>query len=124
MPASVLVIDDSMLVRTQLRRALSGVGFEVTESVDGEDAWQRLSGGFRPDVVICDINMPRMNGLELLERLSEAGLIPGLRVVVLTTEGQVEMVQRAKALGAKAWILKPFKAELIIAAAERLATAA
>lgn len=55
---------------------------------------------------------------------SEAGLIPGLRVVVLTTEGQVEMVQRAKALGAKAWILKPFKAELIIAAAERLATAA
>ncbi len=124
MPSSVLVIDDSMLVRTQLRRALSGVGFEVTESADGEDAWQRLSGGFRPDVVICDINMPRMNGLELLERLKDAGLTAHLRVVVLTTEGQVEMIQRAKALGARAWILKPFKADLIIAAAERLANAA
>ena len=124
MPSSILVVDDSTLVRTQLRRALSGVGFDVTEAVDGEDAWERLSGGFRPDLVFCDINMPRMNGLELLERLQQAGLTPGLRVVVLTTEGQVEMIQRAKALGAKAWILKPFKAELIIAAAERLANAA
>ena len=122
MSARILVIDDSLMVRQQVSRALSGAGFSIMDAVDGLDAHQKLAA--TPDVrlIVCDVNMPRMNGIEFLEKLSTLGL--GIPVVMLTTEGQPEMIQRAKALGAKGWIVKPFKPEMLIAAAKKLTAVA
>jgi two-component system chemotaxis response regulator CheY len=118
MPAKILVVDDSMMVRAQVGRTLTSAGFEVQEAVDGVEALERIREG---DVrlVVCDINMPRMSGIELLERLGKDA-VSATPIVMLTTEGQPELVQRAKALGAKGWIIKPFKADLLISVAKKL----
>jgi two-component system, chemotaxis family, chemotaxis protein CheY len=122
MSATVLVIDDSLMVRQQVGRALEGAGFSVVEAVDGADALEKLASSPATALIVCDVNMPRMNGIEFLERLVASG--SALPVVMLTTEGQPELIQRAKALGAKGWIVKPFKSELLVAAAKRLMAAA
>jgi two-component system, chemotaxis family, chemotaxis protein CheY len=123
MSATVLVIDDSLMVRQQVGRALTAAGFSILEATDGVDALQKLANSPETRLVVCDVNMPRMNGIEFLERLNANG--SSVPVVMLTTEGQPELIQRAKALGAKGWIVKPFKPDLLVAAAKKLtATAA
>jgi two-component system chemotaxis response regulator CheY len=118
MSATILVIDDSAMVRQQVGRALTGAGFTILEAVDGVDALEKLAGAPATRLIVCDVNMPRMNGVEFLERLSAGG--QAVPVVMLTTEGQPELIQRAKALGAKGWIVKPFKPDLLIAAVRKL----
>ena len=118
----VLVIDDSLMVRQQVGRALKTAGFTVTEAVDGVDALEKLTGAPDTRLVVCDVNMPRMNGLEFLERIRADGqTVP---VVMLTTEGQPELIGRARTLGAKGWIVKPFKPDFLVAAAKKLLAAA
>jgi two-component system chemotaxis response regulator CheY len=71
-------------------------------------------------MLICDVNMPRMNGLEMLEKLRSDVRWKALPVVMLTTEGQPALIERAKKAGAQGWIIKPFKAALLVAAVQRL----
>jgi len=118
MANKVLVIDDSMMVRKQVGMALGTAGFTVVEASDGVDALDKLVTHADVALVVCDVNMPRMNGLEFLENVRA-----GLPVMMLTTEGQPELIQRAKALGAKGWLVKPFKADLLVAAARKLTAA-
>ena len=117
----VLVIDDSMTVRLQVTRALRGAGFETVEACDGIDALERIEQ--HPDVAlaICDVNMPRMSGLEFLEAVRHVA--PEIPVVILTTAGQTTVIREAKALGAKAWMIKPSNAESILETARRLTVA-
>jgi two-component system chemotaxis response regulator CheY len=119
MPASILVVDDSLMVRKQVGTALRNLGYAVVEAVDGLDALEKLESTPDTRLIVCDVNMPRMNGLEFLERLgARSAVVP---VVMLTTEGQPELMQRARALGAKGWIVKPFKPEFLAATAKKLA---
>lgn len=124
MSAKILIVDDSNMVRQQVTKALSGAGFVVVQAVDGLDALEKL--GPNPDiqVVVCDVNMPRMSGLEFLESVSKSGRATGISIVMLTTEGQADMIQRAKDLGAKGWIVKPFKPDLLIAAIKKMTASA
>lgn len=119
MASSVLVVDDSMLVRRQVGAALKGHGYDVVEAVDGFDALEKLAGNPETKLIVCDVNMPRMNGLEFLEQLSSRG--NAVPVVMLTTEGQPELIQKAKSLGAKGWLVKPFKPDYLAAAAKKFA---
>lgn len=114
----VMVIDDSMMVRAMVGRTLEASGFTVVEAEDGNDGLSKLEvfGDLR--LIVCDVNMPRMNGLEFLEALKRQG--SKVPVVMLTTDGQPELIQRAKALGAKGWIVKPFKPEMLAAVARKL----
>jgi len=114
----VLVIDDSQMVRQQVGRALTGAGFLIIEAVDGADALEKLAASPDISLVVCDVNMPRMNGIEFLEQKNQIG--NGVAVVMLTTEGQPELIKKAKALGAKGWVMKPFKSESLVAAAKKL----
>jgi two-component system chemotaxis response regulator CheY len=121
MSTKVLVVDDSMLVRQQVRRALTPAGFDVVDATDGVDALEKLKGATDTGLIVCDVNMPRMGGLEFLEQTKSHGsTVP---FVMLTTEGQPEMMKRAKALGAVGWILKPFKPEHLVAAVLKLTSA-
>lgn len=116
----ILVIDDSSAVRQQVSMALGQAGFEVLEAVDGLDGAETIRADRDLALVICDINMPGMNGLEMLERVKAEPENATLPIVMLTTEGQPSLIQRAKAAGAKGWIVKPFKAQMLVATAQKL----
>jgi two-component system, chemotaxis family, chemotaxis protein CheY len=116
--STILVVDDSMMVRTQVSRALTGAGFSVIEATEGEDALKKLGAKPETALVVCDVNMPRMNGIELLE--AAATKHPTVAFLMLTTEGQPALIQKAKSLGAKGWMVKPFKADLLVAAVRKL----
>jgi two-component system chemotaxis response regulator CheY len=113
MPAKILVVDDSATIRHQLRACLEGAGYEVLEAENGALGLQRAKDT-PVDLVIVDVNMPVMSGLEMLEHLRT---VPGKATVpafVLTTESSKDMVARGKKCGATAWIVKPFKPEILI----------
>jgi len=120
MGKKIIVVDDSQTVRQQVGTVLKQAGFEVIDAVDGLDGVDAI--GRTPDaaMVICDVNMPRMNGLEMLEAIKKEPRHAGLSVVMLTTEGQPQLIERAKKAGAKGWIVKPFKAELLLAAVRKI----
>lgn len=118
MSKKVLVVDDSATVRQQVAFALSQAGFTVIEAVDGIDGAEKVAATADLALVICDVNMPRMNGLEMLEAVKGIATTP---IIMLTTEGDPALVARAKQAGAKGWIVKPFKPELLVAAARKLA---
>ncbi|MCP4502221.1 MAG: response regulator [Deltaproteobacteria bacterium] len=118
--AKVLVVDDSSTVRQQVSLALTQAGFDVMEAVDGVAGAEAIAGNDDINMVICDVNMPRMNGLEMLEKVKAEEKNKKLPILMLTTEGQPALIQKAKKAGAMGWIVKPFKAELLVAAVKKL----
>ena len=123
MAKQVLVIDDSATVRRQVSGVLTQAGFEVLEAADGIEGDAQIRSQADLALVICDVNMPKKNGLEMLEGLKDEISARALPVVMLTTEGQPEAMARAKRCGAKGWIVKPFKEHLLIGAAKKLTQA-
>jgi two-component system chemotaxis response regulator CheY len=124
MAKKIMVVDDSRTVRQQVGVVLREAGYDVVEAADGLEGAEKISA--TPDValVICDVNMPRMNGIEMLALVKNDPRHANLNVLMLTTEGQPALIQRAKAAGARGWIVKPFKPELLLATVKKLAGAA
>ena len=116
----VLVVDDSATVRQQVGVALKQAGYEMIEAVDGADGLDKLASDGEIAMVICDINMPRMSGLEMIEQVALNKGIKKVPIVMLTTEGQPALIQRARQAGAKGWIVKPFKPDLLVATVNKL----
>jgi len=119
MSTTILVVDDSATVRQQIRLALSPAGYQIVEASDGLQGLEMIRS--RPDLamVICDVNMPNMNGIEMLRNVAkEAHAVP---VIMLTTEGNPALIRQARASGAKGWIIKPFNAELLVRAVAKIA---
>lgn len=120
MEKKILIVDDSSTIRQQVRNALVSAGFRVVEAGDGVEGLEVISSQADLAAVVCDVNMPRMGGLQMLELAKNQGQLDALPVIMLTTEGQSKLVQQAKALGAKGWIVKPFKAAQLVAAMQKL----
>ena|SRR5256885_1354994 len=118
----VLIVDDSRTVRSQVIAALTPAGFEVLEAQDGIEAMERIRSETGIGLIILDLNMPRMGGLEFLETLRASGL-PRIRTVMLTIEARTDVIDKGKRAGAKGWLVKPFKPEQLVAVARRLAIA-
>ncbi len=116
----ILVVDDSEMVRQQVGASLSAAGYSVLEARDGMDALERLADHADVAMVILDINMPRMNGLEMLDRLHENERPISVPVLVLTTEADPALVARARKAGAKGWVVKPIKPDLLVTAVRKL----
>jgi len=114
----ILVVDDSETIRQQIRQALAATGYEIIEAVDGVDGLEKLRAVADVDLALCDVNMPRMNGLDMIAELQRTG--SQIPILMLTTEGQPSLIRRAREAGAKGWIVKPFKPELLIAAVTKL----
>lgn len=119
--SKILIVDDSATVRQQVRLALVQNGFDVVEACDGQEGAEAIESRNDLKLVISDVNMPNMNGLEMLERVKAGGANANLPVVMLTTEGKPALIKRAKAAGAKGWLVKPFKADQLIAVAKKFA---
>ena len=119
----VLVVDDSPTVRQQVSMALKQAGFVVIEANDGMDGAAKVAANPDIGMVILDVNMPRMNGLEMLEKIKQAPENAKLSVIMLTSEGERSLIDRAKKAGAKGWIVKPFKADLLVGAVRKLLAA-
>ena len=117
---SVLTVDDSASMRALLRTALTSSGFKVEQAEDGQEALEWLETN-EVDVVLTDINMPRLDGFGLIEKLRETALHADRPILVLTTESSDEKKVRAKDAGATGWIVKPFDAAKLTAALRRVA---
>jgi two-component system, chemotaxis family, chemotaxis protein CheY len=118
---SVLIVDDSLTVRQQVSLTLTSAGYQIVEASDGREGVDALRTHAEIAMVLCDLNMPNMNGLEFLDSIrGDAAGLP-VPVVMLTTDGSPELIARAKRAGAKGWIVKPFQTELLLAAVRRIA---
>jgi two-component system chemotaxis response regulator CheY len=120
MTKRILTIDDSKTIRDMLMLTLSDAGFEVLQAVDGQDGLDVL-GAQRVDVVITDINMPRMNGYEVIRRLRSDPAHKTTPILVLTTESDTEKVNLARDAGATGWMVKPFDPDRLIATVNKVA---
>jgi len=111
----VLTVDDSASMRALLRSALASRGFAVEQCEDGQEALEWLASN-EVDVIITDINMPRLDGFGLIEKLRTSALHADRPILVLTTESSDEKKQRARRAGATGWIVRPFDAEKLTTA--------
>lgn len=118
MAKTILTVDDSASVRQVVSFALRNAGYETVEAVDGRDALTKLTGGIQ--LVITDLNMPRMDGIELIRNIRAGAGNKYVPIIVLTTESQPAKKQEAKAAGATGWIVKPFRPEQLTAVVHKV----
>jgi two-component system chemotaxis response regulator CheY len=118
---SILIVDDSLTVRQQVSVTLKSAGYQTVEACDGQQGVDALRGHAEIAMVLCDLRMPCMNGLEFLDTIRGDAAGPPVPVVMLTTDGSPDLIARAKRAGAKGWIVKPFQTELLLAAVRRIA---
>lgn len=121
MKATILIIDDSLTVRQQVAAVLKADDYEVIEAGDGLAGLEAVRAHPEIALILCDVNMPRMDGLEFLEHFKDERSLPSLPVVMLTTNGTPDLIARAKRAGARGWIVKPFQADLLLGAVRRIA---
>jgi two-component system chemotaxis response regulator CheY len=119
MSKQVMVVDDSGSFRTVVKLALQKAGYEVVEAVDGKDACTKLDGR-KLNLIVCDVNMPNMDGLSFLKHVKTQANYKFTPVIMLTTESQEAKKAEGRAAGARAWITKPFQPSQLVDAANRL----
>ncbi|MDA0865845.1 MAG: hybrid sensor histidine kinase/response regulator, partial [Cyanobacteria bacterium] len=117
---TVLIVDDSITVRELLSMSFNKVGYRVEQARDGQEAWEKLRSGLPCDLVFCDIEMPRMDGLELLSRLQKDGTLKSVPIAMLTSRGADRHRQMAVDLGASGYFTKPYLEEALLDAAQRM----
>ncbi|MBD1824688.1 response regulator [Cyanobacteria bacterium FACHB-DQ100] len=116
----VLIVDDSITVRELLSMTFNKVGYRVEQARDGQEAWEKLRSGLPCDIVFCDIEMPRMDGLELLSRIQKDPNLSNLPIAMLTSRGADRHRQMAASLGASGYFTKPYLEEALLDAAQRM----
>jgi chemosensory pili system protein ChpA (sensor histidine kinase/response regulator) len=116
----VLIVDDSITVRELLSMTFTKAGYRVEQARDGQEAWEKLRSGLPCDIVFCDIEMPRMDGLELLSRLQKDDTLNDLPIAMLTSRGADRHRQMAAQLGASGYFTKPYLEEVLLEAAQRM----
>jgi two-component system chemotaxis response regulator CheY len=119
MAKTLLIVDDSASIRQVVSMTLKGAGYDVIEACDGADALGKLNGR-KFNLIISDLNMPKMDGLTLLEEVKKLPAYKFTPFVLLTTETDPSKRERAKAAGAKAWVVKPFQPQQMLDAVAKL----
>ena len=117
--STILTVDDSEAVRDLVRFTLEAEGYSVVEAENGQEALDRLRAD-RPALVITDLNMPVMNGIDFIRSARGEAAGSGIPIVMLTTETAPEMKAQGKEAGATGWINKPFDTDKLIAVTRKL----
>ncbi|PWE30557.1 response regulator [Maritimibacter sp. 55A14] len=115
----ILAIDDSRTMRSMLQSALADAGFDVDLAEDGVDGLEKFEST-DPDLIITDINMPRLDGFGFIEGVRRGRHVSAVPILVLTTETGAQLKQRARDAGATGWIVKPFDEDKLISIIQRL----
>jgi two-component system chemotaxis response regulator CheY len=115
----IMTVDDSASLRQMVSVVLRGGGYDVVEALDGVDALSKLKGQ-ELHLILSDVNMPRMDGLEFTRQLRAMPDYKFVPVVLLTTESTAEKKQEGKAAGATGWIVKPFNPEQLLAVVKKV----
>ncbi|OZG41455.1 two-component system response regulator [Aeromonas sp. A35_P] len=119
MTKTVLIVDDSATIRQVVGMTLKGAGYEVMEASDGKDALKKLDGK-KINLIISDVNMPNMDGISFVKEAKKLASYKFTPVIMLTTESQDSKKQEGQAAGAKAWVVKPFQPDQMLAAVAKL----
>jgi two-component system chemotaxis response regulator CheY len=118
---TVMLVEDSSHFRVITAQALQRAGYEVLQAADGQQAWSLLAAGGRHiDVIVTDLNMPNMDGLDFARRVKASGSHRFVPILMLTTESQVAKKAEGKAAGVKAWMVKPFQPQQLLDALQKL----
>lgn len=115
---TILIVDDSAVMIMSLRQSLELAGFQVEAARDGQEALNKVKAGFKPHLVLTDINMPVMNGIEFIQQVRP--LLRFIPILILTTESEASKRDEAKKLGATGWLVKPVASADLIATIKRL----
>ncbi|HEV7206609.1 MAG TPA: response regulator [Jatrophihabitans sp.] len=115
-----LIIDDSRAMRMLLRRVVTGLGFEVLEAGNGQEALDVIAAGELPDVALIDWNMPVMNGLEFVSAMRANTETRAVTLMMVTTESERTQIVRALAAGAHEYLIKPFTEDALVSKLEML----
>ena len=108
MAKTILIVDDSSSLRTVVRLALNRAGYDVIEAGDGVAGLQALDKAPKVHLIVCDVNMPNMDGITFVTHVKQHPRHRFVPVVMLTTEGEEDAKNRGRQAGAKAWMVKPF----------------
>ncbi len=119
MAKTIMIVDDSASFRQVVGIALKGAGYEVIEGSDGKDALGKLKGQ-KIHLIISDVNMPNMDGISFVKEVKQNSVYRFTPIIMLTTESQDEKKREGQAAGAKAWLVKPFKPDLLLSAVQKL----
>ena len=120
MAKTILIVDDSSSLRTVVRIALTRAGYDVLEAADGVLALKAMDGPVRVNLVVCDVNMPNMDGIAFVSALKQHARHKFVPVIMLTTEGNEEKKKAGQEAGARAWVVKPFQPQQMLAAVSKL----
>jgi two-component system chemotaxis response regulator CheY len=119
MSKRILIVDDSASMRQMINFTLSAAGYDVSEAEDGMDALKKMNG--EPvHMIIADINMPNMDGIELTRKIRTHADYKFIPIIILTTESQSSLKQEGKSAGATGWIVKPFSPEQLISVVKKV----
>lgn len=118
MTKTVMIVDDAIVIRQLITMTLARQGFDVIEAVDGTDALRKVNGK-KIEMVITDLNMPQMDGIELIRQLRSRPDFRFTPIVMLTTESQQTKKEEGQKAGASGWILKPFNAKQLLEAVRK-----
>lgn len=119
MTTTILVVDDSWSVRQLVSLTLQSAGYHVIEANDGDDALTKLSGQ-EIHLIICDVNMPNMDGISFVKEVRKSDNYKFTPVIMLTTESQENVKKEGQAAGARAWVVKPFRPDQLLSAVSKL----
>jgi two-component system, chemotaxis family, chemotaxis protein CheY len=119
MAKTIMIVDDSASMRLVVGIALKGAGYDVIEGRDGKDALSKLKGQ-KVHLIISDVNMPVMDGIEFLKAVKLMGSYKFTPIIMLTTETAEEKKRQGQAAGARAWVVKPFQPEQLLGAVQKL----
>lgn len=120
MAKKIMVVDDSSMMRLAVRSALEEAGYEVVEAENGADALEKLESAGKLSLIVCDVNMPIMDGLTFVRRYRAMPEYQYIPVLMLTTESSQEMKDEGKAAGVRAWMVKPFSKDVLMSAVSKL----
>ncbi len=114
MSKHILVVDDSKTIRNLLAFVMKSEGFKVTTAEDGLDGLEKLYNGVAVDLIISDVNMPRMDGFTFIKTLREQDAYQDIPIIVLSTEGQEKDIQAGMSFGANLYMVKPAQPEKMV----------
>lgn len=120
MAKTILIIDDSASLRQVVQIALKGAGYDVAQAEHGRDALDKLTGGVKPHLIVCDVNMPVMDGIAFVKEVKSLPEYKFTPIIMLTTEAGEEKKLEGQLAGAKAWLVKPFRPEVMLKAVQKL----